>query len=274
MSRFFEFRRGDRCVTQNCEAGFTNNDIQVVVVDIDPTRVNARGHSTPTSSSASTAATSSNPRAATEASCSGIASHRFTARRKSCDAGEASREEVLQISAATARLAAMAFDVLVGQRVADGLPVDLGVITDLRERVEDRLKEALAGVEVGVIPVGWSAEDALEQVALRAVIDMLLSGDCAPAALPCVNRRLAPARVVKSILNNCLSARPRLAFWRAALHTFARRCFSAFPTRSADATDRRVCCCTNHRLGCYRPSRFSCSGTATLCSHQKATRHR
>ncbi|MDM7941247.1 MAG: hypothetical protein QUV35_01330 [Hydrogenophaga sp.] len=75
----------------------------------------------------------------------------------------------------TQRPTLMALDVLVSHRVAAGLPVDLGVITGLREQVEDVLEAALAGVEVGAMPEGWSAEEALEQVALRAAMEIMLS---------------------------------------------------------------------------------------------------
>jgi hypothetical protein len=79
------------------------------------------------------------------------------------------------MTAPTQRPTLMALDVLVSHRVAAGQPVDLGVITGLREQVEDVLEAALAGVEVGGMPEGWSAEEALEQVALRAAMEMLLS---------------------------------------------------------------------------------------------------
>jgi hypothetical protein len=69
----------------------------------------------------------------------------------------------------------MALDVLVSQRVADCQPVDLGVITGLREQVEDVVDAALQGVDVGEMPADWSVEEALEQVALRAAMEMLLS---------------------------------------------------------------------------------------------------
>lgn len=69
----------------------------------------------------------------------------------------------------------MALDVLVSYRVAAGLPVDLGAVIALREQVEDVLEVALAGLEVGDMPQGWSAEEALEQVALRAAMEMLLT---------------------------------------------------------------------------------------------------
>lgn len=75
----------------------------------------------------------------------------------------------------TQRPTLMALDVLVVDRVAAGLPVDLGVITGLREQVEDAVDAALQGVDVGDMPPGWSAEEALEQVALRAAMEMLLS---------------------------------------------------------------------------------------------------
>lgn len=68
----------------------------------------------------------------------------------------------------------MALDVLVSHRVAAGLPVDLGVVTALREQVEDVVDAALEGVVVDEMPAGWSHEEALEQVAMRAAMDMLL----------------------------------------------------------------------------------------------------
>lgn len=75
----------------------------------------------------------------------------------------------------TQRPTLMALDVLVSHRVAAGLPVDLGVFTGLREQVEDVVDAALRGVDVSEIPAGWSAEEALEQVALQAAMEMLLS---------------------------------------------------------------------------------------------------
>lgn len=75
----------------------------------------------------------------------------------------------------TQRPTLMALDVLVSHRVAAGLPVDLGVITGLREQVEDVVDAALQGVNVGELPAGWSATEALEQVALQAAMEMLLS---------------------------------------------------------------------------------------------------
>lgn len=75
----------------------------------------------------------------------------------------------------TQRPTQMALDVLVSHRVAAGLPVDFGVITGLRGQVEDVVDAALQGVDVGEMPAGWSAEEALEQVALQAAMEMLLS---------------------------------------------------------------------------------------------------
>jgi hypothetical protein len=174
MSRFFKFRRGDRCITQNCEAGFINNDIHVVVVDIDPARVNARGQSTPYRIERVDGAHFPQ---STGTDTGKLQWYRFPAlycAEQKLRRWEATREVVLQISAATARPAAMALDMLVSERMADGLPVDLGVITGLREQVENVLEAALAGVVVDDMPDGWSAEEALEQVALRVAMDMLL----------------------------------------------------------------------------------------------------
>lgn len=78
------------------------------------------------------------------------------------------------MTAPTYRPTLMALDVLVSQRVAAGLPVDLGAVTALREQVEDVMEAAQQGVEIGDMPEGWSAEEALEQVALRAAMEMLL----------------------------------------------------------------------------------------------------
>lgn len=79
----------------------------------------------------------------------------------------------------TQRPTLMALDVLVSHLVAAGLPVGLHAVTALRERVEDTLEDALVGVEIGDMPEGWSAEEALEQVAMRAAMEMLVI-NCPP----------------------------------------------------------------------------------------------
>lgn len=78
------------------------------------------------------------------------------------------------MTAPTQRPTLMALDVLVSHRVAAGLPVDLGAVTALRKQVEDVLEAALEGVELSDMPEGWSADEALEQVALQAAMEMLL----------------------------------------------------------------------------------------------------
>lgn len=78
------------------------------------------------------------------------------------------------MTAPTQRPTLMTLDVLVSHRVAAGLPVDLGAVTALREQVEDMVDAALQGLEVGDMPEGWSAEEALEQVAMRAAMEMVL----------------------------------------------------------------------------------------------------
>lgn len=69
----------------------------------------------------------------------------------------------------------VALDVLVSHRIAAGEVLDVAEITALRERVEDVVVGALDGVEVNEMPDGWSAEEALEQVALHAAMDMLFT---------------------------------------------------------------------------------------------------
>lgn len=82
------------------------------------------------------------------------------------------------MTAPTQRPVLMALDILVSHGVAAGLTVDLGVITGLREQVEDVVDAALQGVDVGEMPTGWSADEALEQVAMRAAREMLLGAPC------------------------------------------------------------------------------------------------
>lgn len=69
----------------------------------------------------------------------------------------------------------VALDVLVSHRVAAGEVMGVAEITALRERVEDVVVGALDGVEVGEMPEDWSAEEALEQVALHAAMDILFT---------------------------------------------------------------------------------------------------
>lgn len=78
------------------------------------------------------------------------------------------------------RPVAVALDVLVSHRESGGQVLDTAAVTALRERVEDVVVGALDGVEVGEMPEGWSAEEALEQVALHAAMDMMFA-ELAPA---------------------------------------------------------------------------------------------
>lgn len=180
--RFFKFQRGDRCITQSCEAGAINNGIQVVIVDIEPTRVNARGQSTPylikridgVHFPQSTGSDTGN-----------LQWFRFPTvycAEHKLRRWQATDDVAQQIRAATARPAAMALGVLVGERSAAGLPVDQATVTALREQVEDKLAAALAGAEPDPTPGGWSFEEALEQRALGAMMDMLLSNGSTPPA--------------------------------------------------------------------------------------------
>ncbi len=45
--RFFKFRPGDRCVTQNSVAKLLNNRLAVVIVRIDPFQTDRHGNSAP-----------------------------------------------------------------------------------------------------------------------------------------------------------------------------------------------------------------------------------
>lgn len=73
------------------------------------------------------------------------------------------------------RPVAVALDVLVSHRVAAGEVVGIAEVTALREQVEDGVVAALDAMEVSDMPEGWSAEEALEQVALHAAMDMMFN---------------------------------------------------------------------------------------------------
>lgn len=73
------------------------------------------------------------------------------------------------------RPVAVALDVLVSHRVAAGTVMGPAEVTVLREQVEDVVVAALDGVDVSEMPEGWSAEEALEQVALHAAMDMMFN---------------------------------------------------------------------------------------------------
>lgn len=73
------------------------------------------------------------------------------------------------------RPVAVALDVLGSHRVAAGEVVGIAEVTALREQVEDGVMAALDAVEVGEMPEGWSADEALEQVALHAAMDMIFN---------------------------------------------------------------------------------------------------
>lgn len=73
------------------------------------------------------------------------------------------------------RPVAMALDVLVSQRIVAGQAVEIAGVTALREKLEDAVTCALDGVEVGEMPTDWSVDEALEQVALHAVMDRMFT---------------------------------------------------------------------------------------------------
>jgi hypothetical protein len=79
------------------------------------------------------------------------------------------------------RPVAVALDVLVSHLVAAGEVLGVAEITALRERVEDVVVGALDGVEFSEMPEDWSAEEALEQVALHAAMEMLFT-ELSPAS--------------------------------------------------------------------------------------------
>lgn len=80
------------------------------------------------------------------------------------------------------RPVAVALDVLISHRVVAGEAVGAAEATALREHVENVVVAALDGVQVGEMPDGWSAEEALEQVALHAAMDMLFAELSPPKA--------------------------------------------------------------------------------------------
>ncbi len=80
------------------------------------------------------------------------------------------------------RPVAVALDVLVSHRVAAGTVMGPAEVTALRKQVEDVVVAALDNVDVGEMPEGWSAEEALEQVALHAAMDMMFAELSPPKA--------------------------------------------------------------------------------------------